>query len=452
MVGVWDSIKSIEFDSVGDFYDLTVPDLEHYEAHGLWHHNSGKSFQLGKASISRALAHPGAPAAIVSPTYTMSKEIMVPTLVDLLEGQKKLRARIGQSFEWVIRKSPPVSFEIRFRYRDEATNRMVNRHGRIVLYSGEKPDRLKGPNLGSAGIDEPFIQDEEVFRQMTYRVRHKLAPRHTRKIDLTGTPEQLNWGYELAEGDMREQFDVGIVQASSLENLATGDDYHNTLLEGMDPLLQQAMIHGQFVNLAKGRVFYGFDRTKNVMRLERPNYTTLGVGMDFNVNPMSACVFWVRTGRDPHIHFFHEIELPNSSTMEMCRFLIQNYWHAGLRDVFPDASGRFRTTAGPAGQSDFKIIKDCGFKINARPEGNPGRRDRFNATNLMLSGIDGRPRMTVDPQCKSLVKYLSLYSHDQMNQADQKAMSHLLDATTYPVAYLFPWDRGSFSTLNLLGI
>ena len=450
-VGVWDEIVNIEFDRFGDFYDLTVPSLQHYEAGGLWHHNSGKSFVLGKKHIALALAHPGAPTAIVSPTYTMSKEIIVPTLVDLLEGQKKLRARIGQRFEYVMRKSPPVSFNIRFQYRNDKSHKRVTRVGRIVLYSGEKPDRLKGPNLGSAGIDEPFIQDEEVFRQMTYRVRHKKAPKQFRKINLTGTPEQLNWGYELAEGDMREQFDVGIVQASSLENLATGADYHQILLEGMDPDLQKAMIHGQFVNMAKGRVFYGFDRKKNVIALKKPPGAILGVGMDFNVNPMSACVFWVRTGHDPHIHFFHEIELPNSSTMEMCKFLIRNYHTKGLVDVFPDAAGRVRTTAGPVGQSDFKIIQDCGFKIHAKPDGNPGRRDRFNATNLMLSGVNGTPRMTIDPKCKALIKYMTLYSHDQLNTKEQKAMSHLLDATTYPVAYLFPWHRQTFSTAPLRG-
>jgi hypothetical protein len=39
----WDEIQSISFVGYGDYYDLTVPGAEHYSAHGLWHHNSGKS-------------------------------------------------------------------------------------------------------------------------------------------------------------------------------------------------------------------------------------------------------------------------------------------------------------------------------------------------------------------------------------------------------------------------
>lgn len=450
----WDPITSIEFDSFGDFYDISVPGPEHYEAQGLWHHNSGKSFALGKKTIGLALAHAGAPAAVVSPSYTMSNEIMVPTITDLLDGQCKLRKLIGESFSYTVKKSPPYKFYITHTRRDPATGRKTTRRGTIVLYSGENPTALKGPNLGSVGIDEPFMQHEDVFHQMSYRIRHKLSSRATRKINLTGTPESLNWGYELAEGDLADKFDVGVVQVSSLENKATGKDYTDDLVAGMDPALQKAMIEGNFVNFSKGQVFYAFDRGpgRNVQELNRPAYTQLGVGMDFNVNPMSACVFWVRTGPNPHIHFFHEIELPNSSTMQMCSYLIQKFGSQGLREVFPDASGRNRTTAGPVGMSDFNVISQCGFNINANAKGNPGRRDRFNAVNLMLSSVDGSPRMTVDPSCKKLIKYLTLYSHEDMNTKSQVAMSHLLDATTYPVAHLFPWHRSNFSHQTLLGV
>ena len=44
-----------------------------------------------------------------------------------------------------------------------------------------------------------------------------------------------------------------------------------------------------------------------------------------------------------------------------------------------------------------------------------------------------------------------LYSHELMNRDSQKAMSHLLDAATYPIAYLFPVDRANMKTIKIRG-
>src|SRR6266700_3557610 len=39
----WDIISNIQYVRQGQFYDLTVPSVQHYAAQGLYHHNSGKS-------------------------------------------------------------------------------------------------------------------------------------------------------------------------------------------------------------------------------------------------------------------------------------------------------------------------------------------------------------------------------------------------------------------------
>lgn len=414
-------------------------------------YGSGKTVTLCKRHIWLALKNPDIPTAMVSPTYSMAKETIIATTIELLEYQVRNQKRWGNYFAYETRQTSPFEFRITFQKRDVNGQPYKVRRGRILVYSGEDPKKLKGPNLSSAGIDEPFIQDQAVFEQMTYRVRHRRAV--VREVNLTGTPEQLNWGYELAEGDLADKYDVGIIQASTMENkLGVGEGYVDQLLTSMDPKMALAYVHGMFVNLAKGLVFHCFDRDENVVPLNAPPGAELGAGMDFNVNPMTAAVFWVvRKGANRHIHFFDEIELANSDTKEMAGELKSRYWDYGLRTIYPDANCG-RSTSSPGGKTDYDYLKEAGFELDMNPSGNPLRRDRFNATNTMLRATGGRVRMTIGESCPKLKKYMMMYSHDLINKENQKAMSHLLDAATYPVARLFPSNRESFKQLRLSGI
>ena len=188
---------------------------------------------------------------------------------------------------------------------------------------------------------------------------------------------------------------MGIVQASSLENKALAEGKVEQMLASLDPKAAQAYVHGMFVNLATGLVYYAFDRGENVVNLRMPNGAEIGVGMDFNVNPMAAVVFWFIRGKNPHVHIFDEIELPNSSTPDMCQVLQQRYSHLGLTEVYPDASGKNRTTAGPVGTSDYAQLEEAGFNINAhrgkpQPEGSLQRDERAAPTGRSQSEVDGQ--------------------------------------------------------------
>ena len=282
---------------------------------------------------------------------------------------------------------------------------------------------------------------------MVARVRHHRVPKL--EINLTGTPEQLNWGYDLAEGDLGERYDVGIVTMSTTENKALDPEFVHRMVRGYDPKAVQAYVHGLFVNMSSGMVYYAFDRQEHVIDIERPENSELGVGMDFNVNPMCATVFWHTGGTNPHIHYFDEIELPNSDTVEMCHLLTEKYWNQGLRNIYPDSNAG-RATNQPGGKTDYDFIEQAGFTVN-RLRGNPPRRDRFNCINGLMSPNNGSYNMTYSPNCKKLIKYTSLYNHEQMHTKNQQKFSHLLDARDYPAWYLFPLKRED-SKMKILGI
>jgi hypothetical protein len=354
----------------------------------------------------------------------------------LLAGKQSL---LGRDFGFRLRKHPMPTFTIRYRGMEST----------IVVYSGDKPESLRGPNLAAAWVDEPFLQDIEIYRQMIARIRAPGA-KHSELL-LTGTPEELNWGYDLCMGELKDRHSVGVVHAGTWENKSLPKEYVERLRGAFDGKAGQAYVEGKFVNLADGMVYYGFDPGVNVVDFQPgpDTHTINGVtvpkgmevcaGIDFNVNPMSAAVF-VRAGS--RIHFIDELELPNADTEFLCSVLRERYGDK-IKDVYPDATGSARKTAAPGGKSDFTYIRAAGFNINARHE-NPKRRDRYNAVNAALKPKEGAVRMTVASRCKKLIKYLSTYSYDNMSK--QEEMSHLLDAATYPIAYLMPVDKAAIGS------
>lgn len=399
---------------------------------------AGKTLVGAKRAIAITLQNAPAPYLAISPTYKMAKRTVIPTIQNLLEGKKTIHRDLRYKFN-----KSDHQFTINFR----------GRIGTIWVASGEEPNSLKGPNIGAAWIDEPFIQDGQVLQEAIARVRDRQA--RMRELILTGTPEELNWGYDICEGERKDDYDLGVVHASTKANLALDKSYAETLEKAFDPLAVEALVGGQFVNLTGGRVYYSFDRQRNIRKLPDPG-VHYGVGMDFNVDPMSAIVFWVSGN---HMHIVKEYELPNADTYAMCDTLQKDQifprghpreGECRIREVFPDATGKARKTSTEYGRTDFTVIESFGWEINA-PEANPNIRDRENSVNGKLYSGKKEVTLTIDPECKKLIGYFNKYTHKNKNKKEHKAMSHLIDAAGYPVHRLFPAYKPELKQASLLG-
>lgn len=380
-------------------------------------YGGGKTFVGGKRVISGAIINSPAPSLAVSPTYDMARTTVVHTIKELL-NHRNIPFRYNKNEKEFI-----------FQY--------FKRLCTIIVRTGDDPDRLKGPNIGQAWIDEPFVQDKEVLNQILARVRHPEAS--LQEILLTGTPESLNWGYDICEGDDREKYDLEMVRATTYQNLALSDDYAEDMVRGYTEKAKRAFVDGEFVNMAEGTVYYAFSHDErnpercNVKKLERPEGAKLSVGMDFNVDPMSAVIFWTK---GDHIHVEAEIELRNSHTKGMCEWLDARYKDQ-ITFIYPDASGAQRsTTSSYPGESDLSIIKDHGYRVKVNP-GNPRISDRENVVN----GRFEKGLLTISPDCKKLKQYFTQYTHENRGKDTGKKMSHLIDAFGYPVYHLFPLRR-----------
>lgn len=374
-------------------------------------YGGGKTMISGKRAISMARTNAPVPYMYVSPSYKIAKRTIIPTIKEMLDG-RKIPYRYNKSdFEFKIKAG--------------------KRTGIIWIGSGDIPESLKGPNLCGSNIDEPFLQDKAVFEQVLARVRDPRA--RIREITLTGTPEDLNWGFDICEGDDKYKYDIELIQASSHCNLALPKEYLKTLDSAYDDIMKDAYVDGKFVNMSTGRIYYGFGRGKNVQVIKMPPGCQIGLGQDFNVDPMAGVLFWIN---GKHIHFFDEIILPNSDTEQAIQIAQERTTEAGgvLKASFPDPSGKARKTSAPAGRTDFTIIKEAGVRVYARKKA-PSLRDGYNAVNKKCKDAT----LTIDPKCKRLIKSLEQLCHEKLRK--QEDLTHPTDAMKYPVEYNFPIKR-----------
>ena len=360
-------------------------------------YGSGKTYIGALRCIYLSYMNSPHPGMYVSPTWALATKTIIITMKEILQ-----RAEVDYKFN---------------QQRGEFV--IDNWNGLIWVGSGDKPDSLRGPNLSWAGIDEPFIQRKDVFDQMVARVRIAKAP--CREIFLTGTPEQMNWGWQLTN---RTDLDMGIVFGSTLDNEYLPQQYKDNLLSAYTKEQVDAYVYGKFVNLTQGRVYREFDRSEHAKKRESMELP-IGIGMDFNVDAMTSIIFY----KGPNwIHAFDEIRLKNSNTFEMCEILKEKY-PSGV--VYPDASGSARKSSST--QSDHDIIKKAGFKIRS-PRKNPPVRDRVNAVNKLIRdgnfSCENAPNLIMDLE-------RNVWKSGDVDKSDPE-QSHASDAIGYAVNFLFP--------------
>ena len=360
-------------------------------------YGSGKTYIGALRSIFLSYINKPLPGMYVSPTHGLAQKTIILTLKEIFR-----RSDIDFTFN-----------------QNKGEFRIHNWDGLIWIGSGDKPDSLRGPNLSWAGIDEPFIQKREVFEQMTARVRHPGAVQS--EIFLTGTPEELNWGYQLVNDP---KIDIGTVNASTLDNPYLPQDYKDSLLAAYSPEQIDAYVMGKFVNLTQGRVYKDFNRDKHVMKRETEGWE-IGAGMDFNVDAMS-CEIFAFTKKE--IHVFDEIRLKNSGTYDMAEALNEKY--PGIK-VMPDSTGASRKTSST--QSDHDILKQAGFQLLA-PRKNPPVRDRVNAVNRLL-----REERITFHNCPNLIMDMerNVWRNGDIDKRDPE-QTHASDAMGYAINWLFP--------------
>jgi hypothetical protein len=329
---------------------------------------------------------------------------------------------------------PPVL--IRRMRESELEIELVN--GSIIKVHG--PQSLRGTGLDFVVLDEYAYMPAELWPEV---VRPMLADREGRAL-ISSTPCGFNHFYDLYY-EAQPRSDCATFQFSTAHGGYVSESELVLLRSTMDPKLYAQEIEASF-ELQHGRVYHAFARDLNVKDVSLISGPPLLVGMDFNVNPMTAVVAQKIGGQ---CHVSAEIVLPNSNTFEMMQELLIRYpQQRGV--VHPDPSGTARKTSAAVGQTDHAIIRQAGWQVHSlKPY---PIVDRINSVNAMFENANRQRRLFIDRSCKTLIRALDglTYKADSHLPDKSSGLDHAADALGYLIMGVFPMIRDEVSITTVL--
>jgi hypothetical protein len=185
-------------------------------------YGSGKSRALAIKALVSGLTNAPCTLLFVMPTFGLLRDATVPTFQELFD-------MLGISYRYLANdhiflvENGPESFK-------------------ILLRSGERPEALVGSNVASAFIDEPALQDAEVYKRVIARVRDPKAK--LLQTVLGGTPEgAAGWFY-----DMCQMSATHVIRARTTDNIFLPEGYVRNLASKYTAAEYEAYINGQFVS------------------------------------------------------------------------------------------------------------------------------------------------------------------------------------------------------------
>ncbi|NHN84483.1 terminase [Acetobacter musti] len=200
-----------------------------------------------------------------------------------------------------------------------------------------------------------------------------------------------------------------------------------------------------------GRCLYAFSREKSIRNMSYNAEQAVHIGLDFNVNPISATVWQEKTDENGNITSFQidEIVLPTSNTDEIAQEILRRYGKKKILfsgeesadcdhiTIYPDPSGQANRTSS-CGRTDISILKSFGFNINVMKKA-PKVRERLNITNAMFENSAGERRAYVSPVCRKSIESYERYIYRSGTSEPDKngGFDHLVDATGYYFFFRF---------------
>mgnify|MGYP001356186282 FL=1 len=370
----------------------------------------GKTF-LCVQEIAKFARYPKKKVWYVAPTYRMAKDIVWNDLVERMTKHK-----------WV-KKINHSDLKITLRNGSE-----------ISLRGADNENSLRGVGLDFLVMDEFADIKEHAYTEV---LRPTLSDKGRMGAALfCGTPRGYgNWSYNLftreKDDDQWQSFqfttlDGGQVSKQEIEQAKSDLDERTFAQE----------YQASFVNYA-GQIYYNFDRVNNVVEKYEPKTAEVHIGMDFNIDPMSAVIAELKGNR---IYIYDEIVIYSSNTDEMV-YEIKNRFKDKHIYIYPDpASKQRKTSAG--GTTDLAILKNAGFNLRVRNT-HPLIRDRINAVNTKLKNANGVRTLFIANNCKNVLKSIErqIYKEGTVIPDKDNNYDHMNDALGYLVEYLYPVRR-----------
>jgi len=364
----------------------------------------GKTFLSTYELLKHALQGKSRNCWYVAPTYKAAKEIAWNMLIDAIP-------------EGYMTKKNETALSIDLRNGSS-----------IALKGAEKPDNLRGRALDFCVLDEFADMRPEAWHEV---LRPSLSDRRGSALFI-GTPKGRNHFYDLWTRGIDGQESWKAFQYTTIDGGNVDSDEIKAAKNDLDERTFQQEYEARFVNYS-GIIYYAFSREQSV-KAYKAESDELHIGMDFNVDPMSAVVC-VRNGGT--LHAIDEIVMYGSNTDEMVDEIRQRYKQKSIT-IYPDpASAQRKTSAGS--RTDLNILQNAGFRVKVRSK-HPAIRDRINSVNSRLLSSQQERRLFVTPNCKNVINSLERQTYKEGTSQPNKddGFDHMNDALGYLIEYMFP--------------
>ncbi len=344
----------------------------------------------------------------VAPTFKMAREIVWSKLKEIL-----------YSFNWIDSVNES-NLQITIRKTGS----------KISLKGCENYDSLRGSGLDFLILDEFADIDEKAWTEV---LRASVADTKG-DVLMCGSPKGFgNWAYRMyLKGQEDSEWDS--FQFTTLQGGMVSAEEIEQAKQDIDIRTFRQEFEGTFENYA-GAVYYNFHAVENVKEKKIDWLKPLHIGLDFNVDPMSASV--AQIDKDI-IHFVDEIVIYSSNTDEMVEEIRNRYGSKQKIFVYPDPACRQRKTSA-GGRTDLTILQNAGFNVKCKLKHSP-IRDRINAVNSRLKSADGKRYIFVSPSCKIMIKGLQrqIYKENTNIPDKEEGFDHMNDSIGYLIEIVKP--------------
>lgn len=370
---------------------------------------------LAIRELCKAASKPKQKCWYVAPTYKQARQVVFQELKDKLI-----------ELHWLTKVNET---NLEFTLRNGST---------ITLKGADNYDSLRGVGLNFLVLDEFADIKPEAWYQT---LRPTLSDKAGRTLFI-GTPKGIgNWSYDIFNQALADPDSWSSYQYSTLAGGRVPEFEVESAMRDLDEKTFNQEYKATFETYS-GVLYYNFDRNTHVKPWVGDIPDTIHIGIDFNIDPMSASIGVQTPGG---FHFIDHLKIYGSNTNEVCDEIKRRYPDKKIF-VYPDASGRQRRSSAN-GMTDHIILQNAGFVVKSANI-NPAVKDRIAAVNSKLKNSANTVGLWIDPKCKPIIEGLERQTYKEGTQIPNKdnITDHQNDATGYVISWLYPIRRNIENT------
>jgi len=365
------------------------------------------------------------------PTYDLIFDIAWPRFIEYLDASKK-------------------------KYKPNISRKIITVKGcgRFRFKSMDRPEKIIGYEVADSIVDEldtlKAIDAKKVWKNIVARNRQKKENGEENTIGVITTPEgfrfvHATWKEEENPGDnLREGYQL--IHGSTYDNPYLPKGYIDTLKSLYPADILDAYLNGQFVNLEGMRIYTNFNRATHDCKDVIKNGDILHIGMDFNVNNMTAIIHKENEDGEPRACDEIAGVLDTPSMCDAIRLKFPTLQFPTIF-VYPDASGKARKTNN-ASVSDISILEEAGFYVDA-PQSNPAVKDRILAMNKAFMSAGKISYKINVSKCPVQVRALESQTYKDNGAPDKDGgFDHPNDAAGYYINRRYPVEGVKYGRIQ----